>query len=118
MFKVRAQHTELACLRICAVHWLRYLDCWMEELRDNEEDKWRSEKCEMQKLWCLHGCKLRCLHERMTIVPMVFYALIKERRGESLGSLNERRRVNVLDIKCLKNMVGVTLMDMVWNEEG
>lgn len=54
----------------------------------------------------------------MTIVPMVFYALIKERRGESLGSLNERRRVNVLDIKCLKNMVGVTLMDMVWNEEG
>ena len=29
----------------------------------------------------------------------------------------ERRKVNVLEMKCLKSLVGVSLMNIVWNEE-
>ena len=29
----------------------------------------------------------------------------------------ERRKVNVIEIKCLRNLVGVSGMDRVWNGE-
>ena len=29
----------------------------------------------------------------------------------------ERRKVNVLEMKCLRSLVGVSRMDRVWNEE-
>ena len=29
----------------------------------------------------------------------------------------ERRKVNVLEMKCLRSLVGVLQMDRVWNEE-
>ena len=29
----------------------------------------------------------------------------------------ERRKVNVLEMECLRNLVGVSRMDRVWNEE-
>ena len=47
----------------------------------------------------------KCLHERV-IVPMAFYG------AEAWGMRNaERRKVNVLEIKCLRCLVGGSQMD-------
>ena len=46
------------------------------------------------------------------IVPTTLYD------AEAWGmSSVARRRVNVLEMKCLRNLVGVSRMDRVWNEE-
>ena len=53
----------------------------------------------------------KCLHERV-IAPMALYGA----EAWVMRSV-EKRKVNVLEIKCLKNLVGVSRMDRVRNEE-
>ena len=53
----------------------------------------------------------KCLHEGV-IVPTELY------RAEAWGMRSaERRKVNVLEMKCLGSLVGVSRMDRVRNEE-
>ena len=53
----------------------------------------------------------KCLYEGV-IVPMALYG------AEAWGMRSaERRKVNVLELKCLRNLVGVSRMDRVRNEE-
>ena len=53
----------------------------------------------------------KCPYEGV-IVPTVLYG------AEEWGMRNaERRKVNVLEIKCLRSLVGVSRMDRVRNEE-
>ena len=53
----------------------------------------------------------KCLYEGV-IVPMALYG------AEALGMRNaERRKVNVLEMKCLRSLVGVSRMDRVRNDE-
>ena len=52
----------------------------------------------------------KCLYEGVT-VPMVLYGAV------ALGMRSaERRRVNVLEIKCLRSLVGVSRIETVRNE--
>ena len=52
----------------------------------------------------------KCLYEGV-IVPMAFYG------EEALGMRSaERRKVNVLEMKCLRSLIGVSRMDRVRNE--
>ena len=53
----------------------------------------------------------KCLYGGV-IVPTALYG------AEAWGIRSaERRKVNVLEMKCLKSLVGVSQMDRVWNEE-
>ena len=53
----------------------------------------------------------KCLYEGV-IVPTAFYG------AEAWGMRSaERRKVNVLELKCLRSLVGVSVMDRVRNEE-
>ena len=53
----------------------------------------------------------KCLYEGV-IVPMALYG------AEAKGMRSaERRKVNVLQMKCLRSLVGVSRIDRVWNEE-
>ena len=53
----------------------------------------------------------KCLYKGV-IVPMALYG------AEAWGMLSaERRKVNVLEMKCLRSLVGVLRMDRVRNEE-
>ena len=53
----------------------------------------------------------KCLYERV-IVPTALYG------AEAWGMRSaERRKMNVLEIKCLRSLVGVSRMDRVRNEE-
>ena len=53
----------------------------------------------------------KCLYEG-AIVPTALH------RAEAWGMRSaERRKVNVLDLKCLRSLVGVSRMDRVWKEE-
>ena len=53
----------------------------------------------------------KCLYEGI-IVPMVLYG------AEAWGIISaERRKVSVLEMKCLKSLVGMSRMDWVRNEE-
>ena len=53
----------------------------------------------------------KCLCESV-IVPTALY------RAEAWGRRSaERRKVNVLEMKCLRSLVGVSRMDRVGNEE-
>ena len=53
----------------------------------------------------------KCLYERV-IVPTALY------RAEAWGMRSaERRKVNVLEMKCLRSLVGVSRTDRVRNEE-
>ena len=53
----------------------------------------------------------KCLYEGV-IVPTALYG------AEALGVRSaERRKVNVLEMKCLRSLVGVSRMDRVRNEE-
>ena len=53
----------------------------------------------------------KCLYEDV-IVPTALY------RAEELGMRSaERRKVNVLEMKCLRSLVGVSRIDRVRNEE-
>ena len=53
----------------------------------------------------------KCLYEGV-IVPTALYG------AEALGLKSaERRKVNVLEMKCLRSLVGVSRMDRVRNEE-
>ena len=58
------------------------------------------------------GIKVKkCLYEGV-IVPMAFYG------AEAWGMRStERRKVNVLEMKCSRSLVGVSRMDRVRNEE-
>ena len=58
------------------------------------------------------GIKVKkCLYEGI-IVPMVLYG------AEAWGIRSaERRKVNVIEMKCLRSLVGVSRMDRVRNEE-
>ena len=52
----------------------------------------------------------KCLYEGV-IVPMALYG------AEASGMRSaERRKVNVLEMKCLRSLVGVSPMDIVRNE--
>ena len=53
----------------------------------------------------------KCLYERV-IVPTALY-------GSEAWSMRsaERRKVNVLEMKCLRSSVGMSRMDLVRNEE-
>ena len=54
----------------------------------------------------------KSLHESVIIVPTALY------RAEAWGIRSaERRKVNVLEMKCLRSLVGVSRMDRVRNEE-
>ena len=53
----------------------------------------------------------KCLYERL-IVPTALY----EPEGWGMRSA-ERRKVNILEMKCLRSLVGVSRMDGVRNEE-
>ena len=53
----------------------------------------------------------KCLYEGVT-VPTALYGA--EARGMRSA---ERRKVNVLEMKCLRSLVGVSRMDIVGNEE-
>ena len=52
----------------------------------------------------------KCLYE-VVIVQTALY------RAEAWGMRSERRKVNVLEMKCLRSLVGVSQMDRVRNEE-
>ena len=53
----------------------------------------------------------KCLYEGV-IVPTALY------RAEAWGMKSaERRKVNILEMKCLRSLVGVSRMDRVGNEE-
>ena len=53
----------------------------------------------------------KCLYEKV-IVPTLLYG------AEAWGMRSaERRKVNVLEMKCLRSLVGVSRMDRVRNEE-
>ena len=53
----------------------------------------------------------KCLNEGV-IVPTLLY------RAEAWGMRSaERKKVNVFEMKCLRNWVEVSLMYRVWNEE-
>ena len=56
----------------------------------------------------------RCLYEGV-VVPTALYGA--EARGMRSA---ERRKVNVLEMKCLRSLVGVARMDRVrsWNRKG
>ena len=52
------------------------------------------------------------MYIKLVIVPMALY------RVEAWGMRSaERRKVNVLEMKCLRSLVGVSRMDRVRNEE-
>ena len=52
----------------------------------------------------------KCLYEEVIIVPTAFDG------AEAWGMRSaERRKVNVLEMKCLRNLVGVSRMDRVRN---
>ena len=54
----------------------------------------------------------KCLYEGGVIVPTALYG------AETWGMRNpERSKVNVLEMKCLRSLVGVSRMDRVRNEE-
>ena len=54
----------------------------------------------------------KCLYEGVIIVPTALYG------AEACGMRSaERRKVNVLEMKCLRSSVGVSRMDRVRNEE-
>ena len=54
----------------------------------------------------------KCLYEGVTIVPTVLYG------AEAWGMRSaEKRKVNGLEMKCLRSLVGVSRMDRVRNEE-
>ena len=54
---------------------------------------------------------MKCLHEEV-IVPTALYG------AEAWGMRSaERKNVNVLEMKCLRSLVGVSRMDRVRNEE-
>ena len=55
----------------------------------------------------------KCQYELLIIVPTALYRA----KAWSMRSA-ERRKVNVLEIKCLRSLVGVSQMDRVRNEEG
>ena len=53
----------------------------------------------------------KCLHEGVIVQTALYVA-------EAWGMRSaERRKVNVLEIKCLRSLVGVSRMDRVRNEE-
>ena len=54
----------------------------------------------------------KCLYEGEIIVPTALYGA--EARGMRSA---QRRKVNVLEMKCLRSLVGVLRMDRVGNEE-
>ena len=54
----------------------------------------------------------KCQYEGLIIVPTALYGA--EARGMRSA---ERRKENVLEMKCLRNLVGVSRMDRVRNEE-
>ena len=57
------------------------------------------------------GIKAKCLYEGV-IVPTALY------RAEAWGMRSaERRKVNALEMKCLRSLVGVSRMDRIGNEE-
>ena len=54
----------------------------------------------------------KCLHEGVQPVPTALCG------AEAWGMRTaERRKVNVLEMKCLRSLVGASRMDRVWNEE-
>ena len=57
------------------------------------------------------GLKVKCLYEGV-IVPKVLYGAVAWGMRSA-----KRRKVNVLEMKCLKKFVGVSQMDRVRNEE-
>ena len=67
----------------------------------------------MKSVLCNRGLEIKAkksLYERV-IVPTALY------RAEAWGMRSaERRKVNVLKMKCLRNLVGVSRMDGVKNE--
>ena len=69
----------------------------------------RAEKCPEQERIGIKAKK--CLYEGV-IVPTALYG------AEAWGMRStERRKVNVLEMKCLRCLVGVSRMDRVRNEE-
>ena len=52
-----------------------------------------------------------CLYERV-IVPTALYGAVAWRMSST-----ERRKDNILEMKCLRSLVGVSRMDRVRNEE-
>ena len=68
----------------------------------------------MKSVLCNRGLGIKvkkCLYEGV-IVPTALYG------AEAWGMRSaERRRVNVLEMKCLRSLVGVSLMDRIRNEE-
>ena len=53
----------------------------------------------------------KCPHQGV-IVPKALH------RADSSGMRSaERRKVNVIELKYLRSLVGVSLMDKIWNEE-
>ena len=53
----------------------------------------------------------KCLYEGVIVLTALYGA-------EALGMRSaERRKVNVLEMKCLRSLVGVSRMDRVMNEE-
>ena len=57
----------------------------------------------------------KCLNEGV-IVPTALYGAWEVLREGGMRS-DERRKVNVLEIKCSRSLVGVSLMDRVGKEE-
>ena len=67
-----------------------------------------TEKCAEQ---LRTGEKAKCLCEGV-IIPTPLYGT------EACGMRSaERRKVNVLEMKCLRSLVEVSRMDRVWNEK-
>ena len=68
-----------------------------------------AEKCAEQERTGIKAKK--CLYEGV-IVPTALYG------ADASGMRSaERRKVNILEMKCLRSLVGVSRMDRVWNEE-
>ena len=53
----------------------------------------------------------KCLHEGVIVPTAVYGAEAYDMRSA------ERRKVNVLEMKCLRSLVGVSRMDRVRNED-
>ena len=69
-----------------------------------------TEKCAEQEMTIWIKAK-KCIYEGI-IVPTAFY------ETEIWGMRSaERRKVNDLEIKCLRSLVGVSRMDRIGNEE-